>query len=128
MAVSLDRTARGVVILHGIVGGALGAAPAALVSLLMDKPYNNPWFRDLLLCGALGGSMIGMVGALAGILHEDLRAIRRQRQASNAGEPHMERALPPAPPRSHPDLPPPSFGSSAEHEALVAGSGRAGHS
>lgn len=98
MGVAIDRTARGVVIFHGIAGAFIGAAPAAIVCMIVEKPFGNAWFRDALLYGSLAGGFIGAVSAMAGMLHEDLRTLRRQRQ-NTLNEPHMEKALLPAPPR-----------------------------
>jgi hypothetical protein len=108
MSVAVDRTARGVVIFHGIAGAFLGAVPGAILSLILERPSSSPWFRDVLIYGALGGALIGVFSCLAGILHEDLRSLRRKLQATNASDPHMETALPPAPAR---------FGATAERQA-----------
>lgn len=130
MGVSVDRGARGVVIFHGIAGAFLGAVPGAIAALILDRPSASPWFRDLLICGSLGGAFIGAFSCLAGILHEDLRSLRRKLQSSNASDPHMEVAHPAAPPRitgssdQHP-IPPALRGGVAEKHDILVGSGAA---
>ncbi len=104
MGVAIDKTARGVVIFHGIAGAFLGAVPAAIICMIVEKPLGNSWFRDALLYGASAGAFIGGISAMAGMLHEDMRALRRQRQNTNANELHMEKALLPAPPRGGSDF------------------------
>ena len=120
MAATLDRTARGTVIFHGISGAFLGAVPAAVLCLMVDKPFANQWVRDLLIYGALGGALIGSLSCMAGMLHEDLRALRRQR-LNVTNEPHMDKALMPAPARGGSDFQVPSLREPADVGFVAVG-------
>lgn len=116
-----DSTARRVVISHAVFGAALGGLPGAVMMFIPD--IDSPKFaRDLLAFGCLMGSQVGAIAALAGLSSAGLRNIRRAHQR-NVGEPHMDRAIVPPGGRERGS----TSGSSAEHEALAAGSSPARH-